>query len=522
VRRVKRLLLWSLALVALGVVAFATAGVIVYSRADISTVGELRFENELRIPPLLRPRDEDGRRVFELTLEGGRAELLPGKRAETWGANGSYLGPTLRAGRGEQVQVRVRSALPEATTIHWHGMHLPAVADGGPHQVIAPGEMWTPSWEVDQPAATLWYHAHPHGETADHVYRGLAGMFILDDPDADALPLPDLYGVNDIPLIIQDKGLHDDGSLDFSERLISPTGLLGDSILVNGTFDPHLEVRHQHVRLRLLNASNARIYNFGFSDDREFDLVATDGGLLEAPRKLARVQLSPGERVEIVVAFSPREQVVLRSFEPELGANFFENRFAGGDDTFDVLQVRAARTLAPSPPVPRRLVRQSPPQVEAAVRARRFDLGGRSINGNEFDLDRIDAVVEAGTTEIWEVRNASGTPHSFHPHDVRFRVLDYAGIPPPDHLRGLKDTVYLLPGERARLLVRFGEYSNPDLPYMLHCHLLQHEDRGMMGQFVVVKPGARGRAATTAGRVVEAQKGEASHVPKHSRGHRRV
>jgi blue copper oxidase len=342
-------------------------------------------------------------------------------------------------------------------------MHLPAAADGGPHQTIEPGETWTPRWEIDQPAATLWYHPHPHRQTADHVYRGIAGMFILDDPDADALPLPDTWGVNDVPVIIQDKRLHDDGSLDFSDRMISLTGRLGDKTLVNGTYDPHLDIRHQRVRFRLLNASNARIYNLGFSDDREFDLIATDGGLLETPERLTHVQLSPGERVEIVATFARGETVVLRSFEPELGTNFFENRFAGGDDSFDLLQVRAAHTLTPSPSVPRRLVRQNPLREETAARTRRFELGGTSISGKEMDLNRIDAVVETDTTEIWEVRNTSGTPHSFHPHDVRFRVLNYAGGPAPPHLRGLKDTVYVPPGKSVRLVVRFGAYADPQI-----------------------------------------------------------
>jgi FtsP/CotA-like multicopper oxidase with cupredoxin domain len=108
-----------------------------------------------------------------------------------------------------------------------------------------------------------------------------------------------------------------------------------------------------------------------------------------------------------------------------------------------------------------------------------------------MDLNRIDVVVEAGATEVWEVRNASGTPHNFHPHDVRFRILDYAGGPAPPHLRGLKDTVYVPPGKTVRLLIRFGEYADPDLPYMFHCHILEHEDRGMMSQFVVVEPGQK-------------------------------
>src|SRR5919106_580941 len=281
------------------VTALGAAALIVYWGAQVSTVGELEFANELRIPPLAEPRvGADGRKVFDLELEKGVTELLPGRKTETWGANGSHLAPTLRASRGDKVMPRVSNRLgAETTTIHWHGMHLPAAADGGPHQTIAPGETWSPSWTIDQPAASLWYHPHPHPETEDQVYRGLVGMFILDDPDAAELALPREYG--------------------------------GDEILVNGTHDPHLGVSAERVRLRLLNASGARIYNIGFADDREFDLIATEGGLLEAPGAMERIQLSPGERAEIVVELEPGEEVVLRSYEPDLGTNFFAGRSAG-------------------------------------------------------------------------------------------------------------------------------------------------------------------------------------------------
>ena len=140
------------------------AGFWLWSSASESNVGEMSFANELRIPPLAEPSvDERGRKVFDLRLEEGEAELLPGKPAETWGANGSYLGPTLRAERGDEVTVNLDNELPETTTLHWHGMHLPAAADGGPHQMIEPGETWSPSWTIDQPAASLWYHPHLMG-----------------------------------------------------------------------------------------------------------------------------------------------------------------------------------------------------------------------------------------------------------------------------------------------------------------------------------------------------------------------
>src|SRR5918995_2509231 len=379
-----RVLKISAGVVAIAVAVLAPAAFLFWSSAKTSTVGELEFANRLTIPPLLEPRlDDDGPKVFDLELERGMSELLPGKRTETWGANGPQLAPTLRASRDDEVMPQVFNGIgEETTTIHWHGMHLPAAADGGPHQTIAPGETWSPEWTIDQPATTLWYHPHPNKETEDHVYRGLVGMFILDDPVADELALPDDYGANDIPLIIQDKKLEDDGSLDFSKGPISPTGLLGDEILVNGTHDPHLKVRDERVRLRLLNASGARAFNVGFADGRDFRLIGTDGGLLEAPQPLDRIQLTPGERAEIVAEFDPGEEVVLRSFEPELGMNFFEGRFAGGDDSFDLLEIRAADALAPAPELPERLVTQEPLAENEAAEVRRFELSGQgSING---------------------------------------------------------------------------------------------------------------------------------------------
>ena len=475
-------------------VALLVLGVLgwLYSQADTSTVGELGFERELKVPPLLEPRtDGDGRKVFDLELQAGTSELLPGKTSETWGANGPYLAPTLRASRGDEVLVHVRNELPETTTtIHWHGMHLPAAADGGPHQMIEPETTWSPTWTIDQPAATLWYHPHLHPETEEHVYRGITGMFLLDEPAADALPIPKQYGVDDIPVIIQDKSFEESGSLDLSQSVISPTGILGSDILINGTYDPHVEVADSLVRFRLLNASNARIYNVGFDDDRAFDLIATEGGLLEAPEHMTRIQLSPGERAEIVAEFEPGEEVVLRSFEPELGTSFWDGRFSGADDSFDLVQVRAGDALDSSPELPDRLADHEPLDTTDVAETRRFELQGNSqINGMTMDLSRIDEVVERDTTEIWEVRNSSGSPHNFHIHGVHFRVLEYAGDAPPPGLMGMKDTVYVPPNETVRVLTEFGTYTDPELPYMFHCHVLQHEDRGMMGQSVVVEPG---------------------------------
>jgi len=447
------------------------------------------FDRPLAIPPLADSRVEDGRRVFDLTAAEGTTDFGEGRKARTWGFNGSYLGPTLRAERGEEVQVNVTNDLSESTSVHWHGHHLPAEMDGGPHQAVGPGESWSPHWQIDQPAATTWYHPHPHGETADHVHRGLAGMFILDDPDSDPGGLPSEYGVDDVPLIVQDRSFGSNGGFDDGEPMFTSVGFLGETILANGTVDAHHEVTTELVRLRILNGSNGRVYNFGMDDDREILQIASDGGLLPEPHPTRRVQLSPGERAEVVVRMEPGETAVLHSYQPDLGTDPWTSRFSGGGDTFDILQLRAADRLEESAEVPDELADAPDLDPGEASQTRTFRLGGSNINGEKMDMDRIDEVVEVGATEIWEVTNPGNTPHNFHVHDVQFRVLDIDGREPEAPLSGWKDTVYAEPGTTMRLALRFTDYTDPDFPYMFHCHVLRHEDRGMMGQFVVVEPG---------------------------------
>jgi FtsP/CotA-like multicopper oxidase with cupredoxin domain len=248
-------------------------------------------------------------------------------------------------------------------------------------------------------------------------------------------------------------------------------------------------VERDLVRLRILNASNGRVYNLGFDDDRSFELIGTDGGLLERPASLRRVQVSPGERAEIVVRVDPGERTVQRSDSPDIGLSFLQRRFSGGDDRFDLLELRAAATVAESPPVPGRLAANELPDPADAVTPRTFELSGRSrINGERMDVGRIDTVVAVDTTEVWEITNGSGNPHNFHIHDVQFRVLDLDDDPPPPHLNGPKDTMFIPPGSTVRVAVRFADYTDPDIPHMYHCHVLAHEDAGMMGQFTVVEP----------------------------------
>jgi bilirubin oxidase len=454
------------------------------------------FDRQLPIPQAAPSTTENGVRQFSLRAARGETEIVAGTRTPTWGYNGSMLGPTLRARRGETVAITVDNGLPERTTTHWHGMHLPARFDGGPYQPIEPGGKWRPSFTIDQPAASLWYHPHPHGETLRHVYRGLVGMFIIDD---DQVPqgLPNTYGVDDIPVIISDYKFTLYGALDDSDPY--DIGLLGDTVATNGLAGAYFDATTRRLRLRLLNASVGRVYNLGFSDDRPFAMIASDGGLLEEPVSLTRIQLSPAERAEIVVEFSPEERVMLHAYPiDEWPDETFRQRF-GFADSFDVLELRAGTELRDSAPLPAALATLPAAAPPANARLREFELVrgtdeyGKNvfkINDQLMDMNRIDFDVPDGSVEIWEVEGRDRVwPHNFHVHNAQFRVLDMAGEAPPPELAGWKDTVFIYPQTTVRFAVRFKGYGDPVNPFMYHCHMLFHEDTGMMGQFRVVPPG---------------------------------
>ncbi len=462
--------------------------------APVRPVVEQEFAQPLAIPSLAPSRVEDGVRVFSLTAEEGERSFAPATAPDaltrTWGFDGDFLGPTLRAERGERVAVEVRNRLGEPTSVHWHGMHLPAAMDGGPHQEIPAGGSWRPEWTIDQAAATLWYHPHPHGATEAHVLRGLAGMFILDDDASASADLPEEYGIDDVPVIVQDRSFDRAGQF-VHDRDGAEPGELGDTILVNGTVGAFHEVSRERVRLRLLNGSTARSYQFAVPGHR-LTMIAGDGGLLDRPLELDQLRLAPGERAEVVVRLAAGERATLRSAAVDLGGVAVPGVMGGGD-AFDVLELRATDRLEASPE-PRwpasRHASEDALHEEDAVRTREFALNEREINGRRMDMRRIDEVVRIGDTEIWEVRSSQPIPHSFHVHDVQFRVLTVDDAAPPPEMAGRKDTVYLEPRRRYRLLMRFEDYADAEHAYMFHCHMLLHEDEGMMGQFVVIERGA--------------------------------
>jgi bilirubin oxidase len=435
----------------------------------------------LRLPPLLAPKERDGARVFDLTLQQGRFEIHPGQPVATLGINGPYLGPTLRVKQGDTFLAQVTNHLGEETTLHWHGMHVPAAMDGGPHQVIPDGGTWRPRFAIAQQAATLWFHSHLMGKTAEQVTRGLAGMLIVDDDNPAQAALPHTYGVDDLPLLVQDDVLGPDGRTDGGGR--GRAGRL--ATLVNGSVAPAFVTPRGRLRLRLLNASGRSLYTFGFADDRTFHQIATDGGLLPEPVAATRLRLGPAERAEIVVDVDSAGPAVLQS-----------SRFGDAAEGEPLLTISSLAEPGERAPLPARLNTIDPLPPEGAAVNRAMVLGGggrgRTINGQSMtsmeemhDMGRT-MQVRLGDVELWTIINASRDTHAFHVHDVQFQILDRSGAAPAANDAGRKDTVVVRPAETVRIIMRFADYADPQTPYMFHCHVLQHEDQGMMGQFVVV------------------------------------
>jgi len=469
--------------------------------AAMANIALSQFNTPLKLPPLDEGRLENNRRIFDLTLRPGFSNFLNNLQTPTAGINGDFLGPVLSVQRDDEVKLNVSNNLSEASTLHWHGLNLPAKMDGGPHQVIQPGETWSPEFKIDQAASTQWYHSHMYHRTGIQVYYGLAGLFYINDKTNAALNLPDTYGVDDIPLVLQDRSFNQDGSFRYLSTMHDRmAGMMGQVMLVNGTPSAVFKVENERTRLRILNGSNARIYNLEFSDRRQFLQIASDGGLLEKPVQLSSLILAPGERAEILVEFSPDDNVMLANKplpkRPGARMGMMRNMMSANDQPFAIMRFESKQPLAPSKPVPDQLVIQKNWSITEAVKTRQFILnmqmgmgmmsgGGFTINGKSMDMNRIDARVGLGDIEIWELINDSPMAHPFHIHDVQFRILDRDGKQPAQNEMGLKDTVLVNSGERVRIITQFENYADSNSAYMFHCHILEHEDAGMMGQFIV-------------------------------------
>ncbi|MFJ9691274.1 multicopper oxidase family protein [Kitasatospora sp. NPDC101183] len=468
------------------------------------------FQVPLPVPRVLTPVLSDGAADhYEITQQVAKLEILPGVTTEAWTYGGTFPGPTVAARTGRAVVVRHRNELPVPTVVHLHGGHTPADSDGYPTDLLLPvgstdhamagmegmsgmsggrtvtGER-VHTYPGLQRAATLWYHDHRMGFTGPAVWRGLAGFHLLRDEEEAALPLP--HGDRDLPLMLADRSFAEDGS--FHYPAVDPSrpgvtsdyanGLLGDVILVNGAPWPRLDVDRAHYRLRLLNASNTRLYRLELdpqpSGGDALVQIGSDGGLLAAPLAHDAIEIAPAERFDVVVDFS--------RYAPGTRVRLL-NRFGSGR-TAEVMRFDVtSRAVADDARVPDTLSAVPPLDPNAVTVTRDFAFrrsrgDGWTINGDPYEPGRDLAAPALGATELW--RFSTDLHHPVHVHLDQFQVYGRNGKEPGPYDAGWKDTVDLRPAETAEVLVRFTDYAGT---YMLHCHNLEHEDMAMMADFTV-------------------------------------
>ena len=481
--------------------------------------------------------------------------------------NGAQLPPMIIARKGEQVTANITNQLGEETTVHWHGFKIPAAMDGGPDNPIADAASFSPVLDLQQPAAPLWFHPHPHSKTGQQVYNGLAGIFIIKDGVTDQLEADNALpsGAYDIPLLIQDRRFSDadgDGTLDTMDYATSPMdlgmGMLGKHVLVNGVEFPKKSVETRQYRFRLYNVSNARTYNFALNNGATFKVIGTDGGLLATPVEKTSLLLAPAERAEIVIDFSgysvgDKVALISKAFAGNqmgmmngamsgmgdmdsmtgmdgmnmsgmarmsdgggtsgMGSGMSDMSMPNGSEfavmRFDVTTaVTDPVTLYTALPTTAEINTRWAADVTSDTPSRQFvmAMGGMNnmqttevtsgsqmngmsftINGKSFDLNRVDETITTNgaiTTEVWEVKNMSMMAHPFHAHAIQYQVLERNGEAASGIDLGWKDTVLVGPGETVKLVGKF----DPNISYgkyMYHCHILEHEDNGMMGIFEV-------------------------------------
>ncbi|MFN0099767.1 MAG: multicopper oxidase family protein [Gemmatimonadaceae bacterium] len=473
-----------------------------------------------------------------LTAAPAEVQLRPGRATAVWQFSGtllkgpasalttyadSYLGPTLRFTRGQKVRIRFRNALAEPSIVHWHGLDVPEVADGHPHRAIAVGAEYLYEFTVENRAGTYWYHPHPHERTGPQVNMGLVGLLIVSDPDERALALPS--GDDELLCVLQDRAFDDANQFLYAANMMErEMGFTGDVMLVNGRPDAQWSLATRAYRVRVLNGSNARIYKLAWSDGTPMTLLGSDGGLLERPVEQRAVTLAPGQRVELWLDLSARavgSTLALRSEAfpiadagLDMGGGGMGMGGMGGmggmrardgavplGAALTLLRLTVARREESTARLPARLatydrtwqhVADAPVRpVPLTFRRMVWFMGGRA-----FDMHEVaeDETVQADSTHVWEFTNAGGPmgmqmAHPIHLHGRQFRVLGRTGGAASNALReglvdaGWMDTVLVLPGETVRIQVRFTSHAGT---YLYHCHILEHEDMGMMRNFKVV------------------------------------
>ena len=458
--------------------------------------------NKMRIP------DTMSGKTFNLVLKDTFTQFKTGQTTITAGVNSNFWGPTLIFNQGDTVHMNILNKLNDSTTVHWHGFHLPAVMDGGPHQVIPPNTVWRPYWKVKNDAATYWYHPHLHEMTQEQMTKGLGGLIIVRDAVESALALPRTYGVDDIPVVLTSR------RYTASNQFVFKNTAYGDYMFTNGTTNAEFTIPKQMVRLRILNAEMERSYNLGFSDNRTLYVISSGGGLFDKPIALTRLPIHVGDRYEILVdcsndavgktidlnAFNSGQSQSFPGGEPGTGGEFGSLL---NNKTFTVLHLIVGSTTAnPITTVPTALRINTYLTAADATVSRTVNItNGNPGSGIPFDLDNkpfnlttINHVVTTGTTEKWTVKNNNVFGHNFHIHDVQFKLVSRSTGAIGAYEAGWKDNFFISKNESVSFVARFVDYADETHPFMYHCHFANHEDGGMMGQFVVTSTNGLNKA----------------------------
>ena len=455
------------------------------------------FATPLPSPPLF-----DLKNTYAFETKQTQVEILKGKKTTVYGYYDGMLGKTFVVNKGDMIDLQFTNSLQQATNIHWHGLIIPPEMDGFPSYVTRPGGTFKYQFSINQRAGTYWYHPHPDGLTAEQVMKGLAGFFIVRDEEEAALKLP--TGVSEIAFVIQDRRFKNSGDFDYAptdEEMM--TGFFGDHIVVNGAYSPYKDVKAGWNRLRIINGSNARLYNLAFSNEQEFFVIGSDAGLLTVPESVKNILLSPGERVDLLVDFTREvnKEIFLQS-------EIFNGGGGQGKDAFNIMKFKAGPKTNETFTLPNTLSAITKINPSSATKIRTFDIsnasmhgenkmsmdqkgkntmkmGMHTINGLAYDANVINETITAGATEIWEFDNSKGDEiHPMHFHGNHFQVLERKGgrgkLIATE--KGWKDTLLLMPGEKVKVITTFSQFKGK---YVLHCHNLEHEDSGMMLNFEI-------------------------------------
>lgn len=444
-------------------------------------------EDTLLMPPVLKNISTvPGTVEVNLVASPARLALLPGHVTNAYAYNGSVPGPTLEVHEGDRVIIHFRNDLPEATTIHWHGLHIPADMDGSPLHPIGAGKTYDYTYTIPRgTAGTYWYHPHPDFRTGYQIAMGLYGAIIVRDAN-DPLPasLPEKL------LILSDNRFRADGSPDIADpnspqgNIDRENGREGDVLFVNGQVMPKIPIRSGEVqRWRVVNVSAARIYRLAIPGQTLLH-VGDDGGLFERPRELKEILLANSERVELLVRGTgvPSSRATLQNlpydrYDPHTRPDDWEV-------THDLLSLHYADAPPIAPVVLPSVMRSVRALDTSRVTARHvLVLSQGMINGKAMDMNRIDVSSRLGATEIWQVENVVAMDHPFHLHGFQFQILDRDGVREP--YVSWKDVVNVRKHEIVRVIMHFDDFPGK---WMFHCHILDHEDHGMMGILDVRPP----------------------------------